>query len=92
MVGLGSVLVPPTLFITYFAHNGEKRKITVKVADPVPYRSLTYPLDPRPRKDATFYDSQFYLVPKTQEEIFYDSAYPCNGKTHPNFWGLKPPQ
>jgi len=92
MIGLGSVLVPPTLFITYFTLNGEKRKVNIKVDEPIAYRSLTYPLDPRPRTDASFYDTQFYLIPKTQEQILYDSAYPCNKVAHKNFWGMKPPQ
>jgi hypothetical protein len=91
MVGLGSVTIPPSLFITYLRPNDEKRTVTIKVGDSIPYRSLTYPLDPRPRYDATFYDSQFDLQVKTQEEIFYDSVYPCTGKMHSNFWGQKPP-
>lgn len=91
LVGLGSVTVPPSLFIQYFRPDGEKRMITIRVAEPIPYRTLTYPLDPRPRKDATFYDSQFMFPVTTQEQHFYDSAYPCERKTHPNFWGLKYP-
>lgn len=89
MVGLGSVTIPPTVFLKYLRPNGEERKISIKVAEPIAYRSLTYPLDPRPRKDSTFYDTQFELIPKTQEQLFYDSAYPCDGVTHPNFWGAR---
>jgi hypothetical protein len=91
MSGLGTVQIPPTLYLNYQRPNGENRTVAIKVADPIPYRSMTYPTEPRARIDATFYDSQFDLVPKTQEQILYDSAYPCNHKTHPNFWGLKPP-
>ncbi len=47
---------------------------------------LTYPLEPRARKDATFYDSQFDLVPTTQEKMFYDSVY---GPMQANFWGKR---
>ena len=91
MVGLGTVTIQPSLFIQYLRENGEKRTVTIKVAEPIPYRTLTYPMTPRPRKDASFYDSQFHLIPKTQEQIFHDSKYPCNRSTHPNFWGKKPP-
>lgn len=92
MVGLGSVKVPPVVYLTYFTLAGQKKMATVQVRESIAYRSLTYPTAPRPRKDATFYDTQFYLWPKTQEQIFYDSAYPCTGVEHANFWGLKPPQ
>lgn len=91
MAGLGTVQVPPTLYLNYQRHNGEKRTVTIKVAEPIPYRSMTYPTEPRARDGPTFYDSQFDLVAKTQEQILYDSAYPCDRRTHQNFWGLKPP-
>lgn len=89
MIGLGSVTVPPTLFISYFNQEGIKKSLDIKVAEPIPYRSLTYPVNPRARKDATFYDSQFHLVPKTQEQILYDSSYPCDGRMYDNFWGMR---
>lgn len=90
MVGLGSVTVPPTLIISYFKNNGQKQTISVEVGESIAYRTMTYPLYPRPRRDASFYDTQFELIPKTQEQVLYDSQYPCNGVTHPNFWGKKP--
>lgn len=90
MIGLGSVQVPPTLYLSYERPNGEKKTVSVRVAEPIPYRSMTYPTTPRARVDATFYDTQFELVAKTQEKIFYDSAYPCDRKTHANFWGKRP--
>lgn len=91
MVGLGSVQIPPTLYVMYLRGDGEKRTVSIKVAEPIAYRLMTYPTDPRPRVDATFYDNQFKLVPKTQEQIFYDSVYPCDKVTLPDFWGMKPP-
>ena len=98
MVGLGSVQVPPTVYIMYYTPDGRKRIQSHKVADPIPYRSLTYPLAPRARRDATFYDSQFSLIPKTQEKVLYDSRYPCDVgdaakadvEAHANFWGRRP--
>jgi hypothetical protein len=91
MVALGSVTIPPSLFIQYFRPDGTARTVTIRVAEAIPYRTLTYPVDPRPRANSTFYDSQFIFPVTTQEQHFYDSAYPCNRKTHPNFWGLKYP-
>lgn len=91
MAGLGTAQVPPTLYLNYMRPGGAPRTVAIKVAEPIPYRSLTYPTEPRARVDATFYDSQFDLVPKTQEQILYDSAYPCDLRTHSNFWGMKPP-
>jgi hypothetical protein len=89
MVGLGSVLVPPTLFIEYIQQNEKKRVVSIKVSEPIPYRTLTYPVSPRPRIDASFYDNQFKLEVKTQEQILYDSQYPCSRKTYDDFWGLR---
>ncbi len=91
MVGLGSVKIPPTLYIEYTKPCGTKRNVAIKVAEPIAYRSLTYPLDPKARIDASFYDSQFKLIPKTQEQIFIDGSYPCNGIEDKTFWGLRPP-
>lgn len=91
MVGLGSVTIPPTLYITYFKQCGMKHTVTIKVAEPIAYRSLTYPMDPRPRNGPLFYDNQFKMIPKTQEQLFYDSQYPCNGIQAEDFWGGKYP-
>jgi hypothetical protein len=90
MVGLGSVQIDPTLYIFYINSDGEKKTLSIKVAEPIPYRLMTYPTYPRPRADATFYDTQFDLIPKTQEQILYDSAYPSTRKTYDNFWGKRP--
>jgi hypothetical protein len=90
MVGLGSVQVPPTLYIYYTRSDGNENMISIKVSEPIPYRLLTYPTYPRPRIDASFYDTQFELIPKTQEQILYDSAYPSTRKTYENFWGKRP--
>ncbi len=87
MVGLGSVTIPPTVYISYTKPDNTNKIISIKVDEPIGYRTLTYPVDPRPRKDATFYSDQFDREVKTQEEMFYDSVY--SKTTYPNFWGKR---
>lgn len=91
MVGLGSVTIPPTLYIEYINKNNESKVITIKVSNGIPYRTLTYPLYPRPRIGAEFYDSQFYLPVRSQEQILRDASYPKVNIMPDNFFGTKPP-
>lgn len=91
MVGLGSVTIPPTLYIEFIDLNGKKKNISIKVSNGIPYRTLTYPLTPRPRENTTFYDSQFYLPVRSQEQILIDSGYPKINMMPLNHFGLKPP-
>ncbi len=95
-IGLGTVLVPPSLFIDY--HNGSERQtLSIVLNNPLPYKSLTYPIskDHASRSSSLFYDVS-RLPSRSQEEILYDSAYPCAEPMHKalpvNFWGAKPPQ
>ncbi len=98
-VGLGTVLIPPSLFIKY--HNGEKQvTVPIKVNQAVPYRSLTYPisLEHASRKNSLFYSGMWDLPVRTQEQILRDSGYPETFNRQPqhksipvNFWGAKPP-
>ena len=91
MVGLGSVRVPPTVFLEYKTPMGDVRKFSVKVSEGIPYRSLTYPYQRCARKDATFYSVHHCLpIRKNQEAILRDSAYPTMNKMPDNHWGLKP--
>lgn len=84
---LGTVLVPPTLYLTFFDMNLQKeRTVSIVVDEPIPYRTLTYP---NQRTSAMFYDVK--LPVRSQEQILRDSAYPCQMVQAPNFWGLKPP-
>ena len=91
MVGLGSVLVPPTLYMEYLDGDRKVRRIAIKVSNGIPYRMLTYPMVPRPRSSVQFYDSQFYLPVRSQEQILLDSGYPLINVMPENHWGLKPP-
>jgi hypothetical protein len=98
---LGTVLVCPSLFITF--HDGQKEKtIAIKLNNPVPYRTLTYPMSSKgehtSRQNPTFYDGIYNLPVRSQEQILRDSGYPetLNESPHHkslpvNFWGAKPP-
>ena len=89
-VGLGSLLEPPKVFISYIS-KGIKKETFIQISDPIPFRSLTYPnIETVPRKGPTFYDNEPLPI-RTQEQILRDSAYPTNYKTPCNFWGSKPP-
>jgi hypothetical protein len=91
LVGLGSVTVPPTLYIEYINMHDQSRTISIKLSNGIPYRTLTYPMYPRPRKDASFYDSQFYLKVRSQEQILVEAGYPKVNYVPDNHWGTKPP-
>lgn len=91
-MGLGTVLVPPTLYLEYKSASGQQRNVSVKLSDGIPYRMLTYPMQyTMARKDPMFYSHGWKLPVRTQEDILRDSAYPSKNKMYPNFWGLKPP-
>lgn len=92
--GLGTVYVPPTLYIEYFNEHGAKRNLSIKLSDGVPFRSLTWPgpgQNTAPRSGPMFYATQFDLPVRSQEQVLRDSAYPANNKMPTDFWGLKPP-
>lgn len=91
MVGLGSVQVPPTVYLEYKNSSGQIRKMPVKISEGIPYRSMTYPYQRCARKDATFYSVHHCLpIRKNQEQILRDSAYPEKNIMPANHWGLKP--
>lgn len=96
-VGLGTVLIPPTVFIRY--SNGDKYNlIQIKISNGIPYRSLTYPISTeyKSRYGPDFYENDNLTV-RSQEQILKDSAFPvkdCNMHYNipENFWGSKPPR
>ena len=89
-VGLGSVLIPPTLSLRYKT-GGEYKTVNVKIADEVPYRLLSYPKGLNyNRQDATFYKDTEKLPIRSQEALLRDSAYPKTNSPIDNYWGLKP--
>jgi hypothetical protein len=91
-VGLGTVIVPPTVYLQYKNNEGIKRNLSIKISDGIPYRMLSYPMSyTLPRKDAMFYKWGWGMPVRSQEQILRDSAYPSENKMAENFWGLKPP-
>lgn len=93
-VGLGTVYISPRIYLEFFTKNGEKKNVSIVLSKGIPYRSLTHPgvgQETKAKANVTFFESQFYLPIRSQEQILYDSAYPAQNKMHPNFWGLKPP-
>ncbi len=91
IVGLGSVVVPPTLYLEYLDGERKVRRVQIKVSNGIPYRTMTYPMVPRPRSSVDFYDTQFYLPVRSQEQILLDSAYPRTNQMPDSHWGAKPP-
>ena len=87
-VGLGSVTIPPTLYLMYIAQDGNSKTIAIKLSDGIPFRFLTYPMK---RSGPEFYGTQFNLYPMDQWKQLVASRYPKQNKMPDDFWGLKPP-
>jgi hypothetical protein len=94
MVGLGSVTVPPMVHLEYKLLSGQKRNVSIKISDGIPYRSLTYPTGGDgncARRDATFYSVHHCLpIRNSQEQILRESGFPEKNQMPSNFWGKKP--
>ena len=96
-VGLGSLYVPPHLHIKICEPGYEKKIISIKLGEGIPYRTLNYPAPPTLnfRVSPLFYNNPNLPI-RTQEKILRDSAYPefdvIPPKMPDNFWGLKPPR
>ena len=87
-MGLGTILIPPTIYFTY-NNSIETKKVAIKLCDPIPYRSLTYPGS---RTDPNFYSSFSTLPVRGQEEILKSNRYPSDTmKGYYQFWGTRPP-
>lgn len=88
---LGTNLIQPSVYLKY--NNGvEDITISIELAQPIPYRMLTYPSrHTLPRTGADFYQDILPLPVRTQEQILRDSAYPSKNSMYSNFWGLRPP-
>jgi hypothetical protein len=86
--GLGTRLVPPTIFIAYKRNNKDISTAIPLNIQALPYRLLTYPST---RNNSLFYDGSKLPV-RSQEEVLRSSGYPIDTLTTPtNHWGLKPP-
>lgn len=87
-MGLGTILIPPTVYFTY--NNGYAVKNqSIKICDSIPYRTLTYPVS---RVNCSFYSSFSTLPVRGQEEILQSNKYPSDTmKEYNQFWGTRPP-
>jgi hypothetical protein len=94
-VGLGSVYVPPQVYIKICNPNVKSNVQVINLGNGIPFRTLTYPAPPSKnhRNSPLFYNNNNLPI-RTQEQILRDSAYPVFNilppKTPDNFWGLKP--
>jgi hypothetical protein len=86
-VGMGTVRVPPTLYLVYYS-NSKRVTAELQVSKGVPYRSLTYP----PARGGPIFYSAESDHARSQEEILRASAYPETNSEAPDFWGGKPPR
>jgi hypothetical protein len=82
-VGLGSVIVPPTLFLIY-----DDKTISIKLSEGIPYRHLTYPIQ---RSGVEFYATQFNLFPIAQDKQLILSRYPQTNNQASDYFGYRPP-
>lgn len=73
-LGLGTQLVPPALHVAYRA-GGRDVRGAARVADGVPFRTLTYP---SMRTGAGFYQPQIPATVRSQQEILFASAFPSD--------------
>ena len=92
---LGNKYIEPHVIIRFVDTTDYKYEpIFVKLDDGIPYRNLSHnpPINSWKRNNPFFYSGRDNLPIRSQEEILYDSAYPCNTKYPSNFWGLKPMQ
>jgi hypothetical protein len=90
-VGLGTVIIPPVVYLLYTTVDDKKVITHVPLSKGIPYRMLTYPMQyTKARKDVSFYAGGWELPVRTQEQVLRDSKYPCVNSMHDNFWGLKP--
>ena len=96
--GMGTQRVPPAVFV-FYKHEGRPIRGSAKVADGVPFRSLTYPAI-RPDAASSMYDVP-PVAARSQADILFASAFPraplplslasANPSTPIAFWGGKPP-
>lgn len=98
--GLGTVLIPPTLFIHYKeagtsndAQKSQQHLVHVPIDLPVAFRLNTYPMQfTAPRSSPNFYTVSPEPLARSQEAILRASAYPSDNVMPENFWGTKPPR
>jgi hypothetical protein len=95
-VGLGSVYVPPQVYIKICDPDIKSSVQVIQIGEGIPYRTLTYPAPPsKNNRNSPLFYTNSKLTFRNQEQILRDSAYPSFNIKPPkmpdNFWGLKPP-
>ena len=87
--GLGSLLIPPSVFVKVCEANGSNDVNIIELGKAIPFRLLTYPTghDSVPRENPHFYSGREQLPVRTQEDILRASGYPEKNATPNNFWG-----
>ena len=89
--GLGTVLIPPTLFLTYMI-KGNNIVTHIPMDEPFAFRFNTYPMQyTAARTSPEFYKISPEPMVRSQEAILRASAYPSDNVMPDNFWGTKPP-
>ena len=89
---LGTRYIEPHV-VVQIVQNGHTNVETIFLGEIAPFRLLTYPGQPRPRENPTFYDRSHLTVPRSQEAILRSGGYPnMNQPTPKNFWGGFVPQ
>jgi hypothetical protein len=84
---LGTVFVPPTLYLMY-SRNGQEVRKSVRVGDGMPYRDLNHP---NTRDGPRFYEAGRAMEVRGQESVVRSSGYPATNHMQPDFWGQRPP-
>lgn len=89
---LGTLYVQPHVRVQVVTSGKPGPVETIKVAEGVPFRLLTYPPIPQtaPRCSPQFYNNRDMLPVRTQEQVLRDSGYPTTNAMPANFWGLTP--
>lgn len=82
---LGTVLIPPTLYLRLFK-DSQEHIVPVPICPPIPYRTNTYNNE---RINTMFYDNVHNLPVRSQEQVLRDSAYSINRYVQ-SFWNSKP--
>ena len=95
-VGLGSVYIPPQVYIKICNPNIKSNVQVVNLGNGVPFRTLAHTAPPsKNNRNSPFFYTNENLTIRSQEQILRDSGYPSFNilppKTPDNFWGLKPP-
>jgi len=87
----GRTYVPPMVKIQFCSKDKDISGVyEVTLGNGIPFRNVEYPRLRDWSKGPMFYCNNNLRV-LNQEQILRNSAYPCENKEPPNFWGSMPP-